>query len=167
VLDACVRSPTNSGLSESASYDSPALPAADMPSTRTYAKKKTHRRTTTAQPTTALPTIRTTSIAADVPLSSVAPSSSFSCTDREPGMYPAADGACKNFFYVCEPEADYALEFVCASPDTFFDEKSGFCLEKEYVSACGGVATTTVQPLFVSSEIRESCFHARSHISFL
>ncbi|CAM6005022.1 unnamed protein product [Sphagnum balticum] len=159
---ACLRAAllSNSGLSDSAKYDS--LPANDTPSST----KKMHRhRTTTAAPVSAnydavtatLPIIRTTSIAADVPLSSSAapiPHSSFKCDNLEPGMYPAADGACKNFFYVCEPEADYALEFDCASPDTFFDETSGFCLEKAYVSACGGIATTTVQPLFVSSEIR-------------
>ncbi|CAM5999150.1 unnamed protein product [Sphagnum balticum] len=139
--------------------------------------KKMHRRhrTTTAAAVSAnydavtatLPIIRTTSIAADTPLSSSAAPiahSLFKCADRDPGMYPAADGACKNFFYVCEPEADYALEFDCASPDTFFDETSGFCLEKAHVSACGGIATTTVQPLFVSSEIRESSFRrVRAH----
>jgi hypothetical protein len=159
-VGACERFPTDSGLSDAGSYDSAALPAADMPSTRKYAKKMNrHHRTTTSAPTTTstLPTIRKTSIAADIPLSSAAPNAHlFSCADLEPGMYPA--GECKNIFYVCEPEADYALEFNCASPDTFFDETSGFCLEKEYVSACGGIATTTAQPLLISTEIRGFCF---------
>jgi hypothetical protein len=141
-------------LSDSANYDALTL---TLPPKMPKKMHHHHRRNTTmSSTTTLLPFMTPTStLAADAPSSSsVAPShSSFSCADLEPGMYPAAEGACKNSFYVCEPEADYALEFDCASSETYFDVTSGFCLEKAYVSACGGIATTTAAPLIVSSEI--------------
>jgi hypothetical protein len=137
-------------LSDSGNYDSVTV---TLPTAKP--KKMRHHKTTLSSTTTSLPITKARTLAADIPLSSsAAPShSSFSCAKLEPGVYPSAEGACENFFYVCEPEADYALEFYCASLDTYFDVTSGFCLEKAHVSACGGIATTTAKPLFISSEI--------------
>ena len=84
------------------------------------------------------------------------------CSSKADGFYPDPTDACSDLFYACS--GGHSHEMECAEP-TVFDVESGQCMQREFVAACGGEATTTTEaPLRMSEAPRESrppCFNPR------
>jgi hypothetical protein len=63
----------------------------------------------------------------------------FSCTNQPDGDYADPSAQCSQTYYSCA--GGFTWKMQCAE-QMYFDQISGGCMEREWVQACGGEATT-------------------------